>query len=684
MKSINWSDPLLPCDCIPGEARALNPGDGEFLPRADGSPILVRWSPRQIDRSVFPPTAIFIDLANGEISRQTLPDGYGNTWSKLWGPDAKLYLGLWSPAAIMRYDPTKVEYEILDAVEEGERFVPRLTVGTDEKIYAQTGPFGHVFSFDPVADETVHFGRQGPERDYHIGYTGSIGVDDEFIYTTFGNIPKETWTVATNKETGQQILLDEIHGASLKQGRLGVTASLEEQEYWLWQGKAIPMKSDDEAPPWPQRSLHKRESAPKISGAPELLPNSSLVELDGTTTIHYRLNENQDWRSLTYKIETETVVLKRAEALPDGKIIASTEGYEGFYSYDPYTGEFDFLGLGNGSISRTLTIGDKMYVSAYPGGTGLSVWDTSRPWTLCKGTPENATPPPKDSQSNPRMYGHWHRAGNFQFTNAMMQGRDGTLYVALHGERHNVGGLLCWWNLDTGEKDNLREPFELYDIASGCSAMDGTKFVYSSFTVKGTEGEAKPESARLFVFDTSSKEVEWFIEPVPGLDCTGLVEETRPGELLLASVRNGLWNYKTHPEWNVQHEGSILYKVDLHTREVTARVDLPGLLGGRRDYFWHIDFRKGPDGMVYTFYNEPGCENSEEARAWLKQNQHDPTAHCRVDAYPGTNLVRIDPATLEITAVADVHPPSDLTFSGRDIYLSGKPGLRVVRDVLLI
>ena len=110
MKSINWSDPLLPCDCIPGEARALNPGDGEFLPRADGSPILVRWSPRQIDRSVFPPTAIFIDLANGEISRQTLPDGYGNTWSKLWGPDAKLYIGLWSPAAIIRYDPTKVEY----------------------------------------------------------------------------------------------------------------------------------------------------------------------------------------------------------------------------------------------------------------------------------------------------------------------------------------------------------------------------------------------------------------------------------------------------------------------------------------------------------------------------------------------------------------------------------------------
>ena len=30
---------------------------------------------------------------------------------------------------------------------------------------------------------------------------------------------------------------------------------------------------------------------------------------------------------------------------------------------------------------------------------------------------------------------------------------DGTLYAAMHGERHNVGGILCWWNLELGEQD---------------------------------------------------------------------------------------------------------------------------------------------------------------------------------------------------------------------------------------
>jgi hypothetical protein len=84
----------------------------------------------------------------------------------------------------------------------------------------------------------------------------------------------------------------------------------------------------------------------------------------------------------------------------------------------------------------------------------------------------------------------------------------------------------------------------------------------------------------------------------------------------------------------------------METRKVTRVVKLPGLLACRREYGWHTDFKLGPDGMIYTFYDDA--------------------------------LVRIDPETLAITAISKVAPIGCITFAGSDIYLSGTPHFRRV------
>ncbi|MBM4034280.1 MAG: hypothetical protein FJ291_21245 [Planctomycetes bacterium] len=126
------------------------------------------------------------------------------------------------------------------------------------------------------------------------------------------------------------------------------------------------------------------------------------------------------------------------------------------------------------------------------------------------------------------------------------------------------------------------------------------------------------------------------IEPFPKMDSCGMVVEGRPGELLLATNRR--------PGGGA---GSTLYAVDLKTRAVTRSVEFPGTLATPREYFGHIDFIKGPDGQVYTLYDDL--------------------------------LVRINPETLGVTALSKVGHTGHIAFVGRDIYLAGLSHFRRVR-----
>jgi hypothetical protein len=144
--------------------------------------------------------------------------------------------------------------------------------------------------------------------------------------------------------------------------------------------------------------------------------------------------------------------------------------------------------------------------------------------------------------------------------------------------------------------------------------------------------------------DVASRKVDWFIKPFPKMSSCGMVVEGRPGELLLAAPLAS----EQHRHRPGGQGGSTLYRVDMKTRLVTQKVEFPGVLATPREYFGHIDFLKGPDGQVYTLYDDL--------------------------------VVRIDPATLGVTALSRVGPPGHITFVGRDIYMAGLSHFRRVRN----
>ena len=625
---------LLPCEDVPGEAVTRKRPDPLVVPRADGGATALFFHTPAI-HSQRPMQVVFFDLATGKSRVEEFP-GLSNPWAQAWGPDGRLYFGLWGPATVYRYNPATDRIEQFGVIEPTEKNVPHLTVGTDNKVYAMTSNQGHVFSIDPATDEIVHYGRQGEKRTF-MAYSGRIAVDDEWIYTTLGNVAAETRTLAMNKRTREIVALKEITGAGLRQGPLGVTASHGGKEFWLYQGKAIPKQAKDEKPPWPERPAPERKTV-AFQGKPEVSPIYEAAT-DGTITVWSRMDPKAAWQPGSYKVAPEPVALSRCAVLPDGRVFASTVGYEGLYTLDPKTGKLVWEGWAPISHYSTLICDGLVYLANYPGGHGLFVWDPAKPWTLGKGTPDRPAPDMNAAESNPRRLEPWARDGNFQFPRHFVQGADGTMFVGIHGERHNVGSTLSWRNLATKETGFLREPFELYDVCGLATALGGTKLAYATFPVKGVKGEPKPESARLFVIDVATRKVDWFIEPFPKMDSCGMVVEGKPGELLLATNRR--------PGGEA---GSTLYKVDMKTRAVTQKAEFPGVLATPREYFGHIDFIKGPDGQVYTLYDDL--------------------------------LVRIGPETLKVTALSKVGHTGHIAFVGRDIYMAGLGHFRRIRNVV--
>jgi len=425
-----------------------------------------------------------------------------------------------------------------------------------------------------------------------------------------------------------------------------VTASHAGKEYWLYQGKAIPKQAvgagprarpTDEKPPWPERPAPERKTVP-LEGKPEVSPVSEAAT-DGTISVWFRTDPKAAWRAGSYKVAPEPVVLSRCATLPDGRVFASTVGYEGIYTLDPKTDRLAWEGLAPISHYSTLLHGGLVYLASYPGGSGLFLWDPAKEWTLGKGTPDKPGPDMNAAESNPRRLDTWAKEGNFQFPRFFVEGADGTMFVGIHGERHNVGSTLSWRNLATKESGFLREPFELFDVCGMATALGGTKIAYATFPVRGVKGEPKPDSARLFVIDVATRKVDWLVEPFPKMDSCGMVVEGKPGELLLAANRR--------PDGG---NGSTLYKADLKSRTLTQKVEFAGVLANPREYFGHIDFIKGPDGQVYTLYDDL--------------------------------LVRIDPETLAVTALSQVGHTGHIAFVGRDVLMTGLSHFRRIRNVL--
>lgn len=607
------------------------------------------------------------DLATGEVKKQRFPDRRQiHMHGGLLAPDGKYYIVTpdWNAGMnLFVYDPTT------NLLEDRGIFVPnlvgetrRLVLGPDGLIYG-TGSYREprkagAYCYDWKTGKVVHdYGPIGPDHAPHGAWGYYIGVDGQYIYVASGKIP--WYLVAVNIKTGEETLLAQTKAGgnmslSPMNGGARVTVQNEpeakQEHFWLYHGKMIP--KTDNKPPWSpfQTPWDKAPPGPEVY-------RGQVDPVDGKAYLWWRSAddaarapkpmpdetkpEDLGWKRLELRdVETYPLAIHRLVPLPDGRLFGTAQAYIGRFLFDPKTGKGRPLGNGGPSIYALAVHGERLYWSGYAGGP-VDEFDPARPWTLLRGGPPGHEPPDiKSAESNPRrVVDSLHGKTRVKKMFSAAIGADGCLYFGGAGIRDYSGGSLGWFDPESGEYDGVWRPFSGYRIYWVTSALDGRYIVASTKTATDElNGDVRPESAKLFVWDTAEKKIVRDFVPVPKATKAGPVIEVTHGRLLGMTEDPDVEN------------GGLLLGVDVRTGAVLFTKKLPDTLRFRWGHgTTHWDYVKGPDGNVYT--------------------------------YLGNVLVRIRPADASVEVLGRPGRVGRLCFSGNDLYLAGDEPVRRLADI---
>ena len=665
--------PRLNVEKVATPIRATRGGRSTWVPNPDGKTwdLLIRyyndyWGPH---------TTFIIDLGTGEVNKFLRPHSlYAHA---LVGPDGKLYSIVTGDggAAFQVYDPaTNAISDLKEIAKDVGGETKPLCLGTDGYIYGAGSKKGRacIYRLDTKSGKITTYGRVGPSHAPNRCWGYSVAADDRYVYVASGKIP--WYLVAYDRQTGKDTVLLTCKVPKgyiwVGQRRHGCEASVrlpggKVKRYWLYKGKAIPIKGRKEAPPWnvPEDSKPwiTKPARPTISlGKPDKDGKCELwyKPVDAKAKMPANMSagakpEDMGWKVVRFTVPTYPYPITSITALPDGRICGSGGDYLGNFLYDPKTDTCEHKGIIGLSHGGSTVAGGKVYMSGYP-SSALYVYDPDKPWTAGVAEKPWLKPlPVTDRRINPHRltYLSHHGSGCHKMKTAVTGG-DGKVYFGGTWHRDGNGGGLGWWDVQAGKPGGVSLPFRNYQIHYITTAADGRYVVISTFAVRDAiGGKPRPKEARLFVFDTTQMKLVRDFVPVKGVLFTGPVAGTS-GPFVLGITYN--------PADGKKQKTSLIYKVNVETGQVVWTKTLPYPAGFRpADHRDGFDFSLGPDGKVWTYTGGKFVPVNPEKNWW--------------NAYLSKelSLIRIDPDDGAIEVVGKINQTGEMAFSGRDLYLSG-------------
>jgi streptogramin lyase len=412
------------------------------------------------------------------------------SYGLIQGPDGNMYMGSLPNAHLYKLDTKTEKLEDLGMPCPGESYIWDIAVAPDKKLYGCTYPNCKVFSYDPATGKMQDLGRMDPQEKYARYIAAG---DDGFLYISTGTVHSGIVAYNLADKTFRQILPEADRGRVFYMTYRGDDGKV----YATEKGNAFLLENGQAT-----KLAEGRKPAPAQSKV--LLPDGNFLKLNGNPGQQHidTVHGGKVIETHPYPYNGRALNIFRFTATPDGIIYGSSVLPLYVFSLNPADGKFETLGRwGGGESYSLLAQRGKVLLASYSANAILMSYD-----------PAQKINPGDKPDSNPRYFSY-EGADHAWRPGAMIEGKDGKVYVGATAGYGALGGDLAIWDTSSNTVSAVKNPIPDQSIASLAAADDGS--IYGGTSIGGGGGTTPTQKeAVLFHFDTVTQKVLSQMAPV--------------------------------------------------------------------------------------------------------------------------------------------------------------------------
>jgi hypothetical protein len=401
------------------------------------------------------------------------------------GPDGSVYLGTLPHAHFLKLDTKAGRLIDLGRPSASEQYIWDVGFAADGKLYGATYPQSKLVRYDPAGSKLEDLGRMDPAEQYAHYVAGS---DDGFVYVGIGTSRSNiaAYEIATGQH--REILPEEFQAV----GQANVYRGVDGRTYGATAGRHFLLRG------WTATLVTGEAAPPRV---PNRLRDGRIIEVQGHV-LRWKDPKTGEPIERTFAYEGNSLPLFRIAFGPDGELYGSSVLPIHLVKLDHAERKFIELGwLGGGEIYSFLARRDRLLTAAYSGLAPLMIFDPARPFSKADGQKNPVLVNFEDSDSG------WRPA-------AMINGRDGQVYLGSVAGYGKLGGPLSVWDVESGRVE------QFHHIVKDQSVVTLTEWkdrVIGGTTVGGGGGSHPTEKeAKIFIWNPRTRRKDFEMTPVAG------------------------------------------------------------------------------------------------------------------------------------------------------------------------